>query len=106
MALQVSIESEQLGYVFPEAYAKISQIAAYNNNSYITVVFYANAEARAEMRMQVTSKQLITETPALHGEIYKLAYEFLKTLPEFAGSIDLLGPTPQPITATQPPAEA
>jgi|688.fasta_scaffold2848578_1 hypothetical protein len=106
MALQVSIESESLGYVFPEAYARISQIVAYNNNSQITVVFYADAEARAEMRMQVTSKQYIVETPTLHGEIYKLGYEYIKTLPEFAGSMDLLGPTPQPIQPTQGPAEA
>jgi hypothetical protein len=106
MALQVNIQSEPLGYVFPEAYAKISQIVAYNNNAHITVAIYANAEARAEMRMQVASRQYIVETPTLHGEIYKLGYEFLKTMPEFVGSIDLLGPTPQPVIATQPPAEA
>ena len=66
MALQVSIESEQLGYVFPEAYAKISQIVSYNNNSYITVVFYANAEARAEARARELGEHLQRMLCSIH----------------------------------------
>ena len=94
MALELSFTSQTLGYTFPAAYAKITEVAAHSSQSRIAVAYYANIQARVEGRSQVFQSTFPVDTTQLHGEIYAKAYEYLKTLPEFAGSVDVLGPLP------------
>lgn len=91
MALQGSIPADrtEVYYSFPECYARISDIKSEPVSTFISVLFYANAEARSKDAVPVSSKVYPTTTASLQGDIYPAAYNYLKTLPDFDGWIDV-----------------
>lgn len=98
MALQQSILAADtlVGEAFPESYVKVEFVRAFKTDSLVWVNWYANGTARADMKQPVKQHEFTVATSALVGtNVIAAAYEYLKTLPEFAGAIDVLV-TPEP----------
>lgn len=87
MALKLSIPTSQVGASFPEAYAKISHYHGWTHSVVIHVAIYASADARHIPAQPVDTRAhempLPTDAPLLVA-----AYDFLKTLPEYASATD------------------
>lgn len=71
---------------FNEAYHQIDGVNGSKLNIEITVVVYKNAqkEIHIENRMYQFKPSVADDAPNYH----KQGYEYLKTLPEFAGAVD------------------
>ena len=98
MALQISLLAKDtlVGEAFPESYVKVEFVRAFKADSLIWVNFYANGTARADMKHPVKQTEYTAPTASLVGaNIIAASYEHLKTLPEFAGAVDVLV-TPEP----------
>ena len=98
MALQISLLAKDtlVGEAFPESYVKVEFVRAFKADSLIWVNFYANGTARADMTHPVKQTEYTVSTASLVGaNIIAASYEHLKTLPEFAGAVDVLV-TPEP----------
>lgn len=115
MALQLSWTVDETTY--PNAYARVLNCAVDSRFSWVVVGIYADEAARWANVDPVKVESYIAATPSLTGDIYTAAYAFLKTLPEFAGAVDVLvnpvveppAPAPEPAPEPQPtqaPAEA
>lgn len=107
MALQISLLAKDtlVGESFPESYVKVEFVRAFKADSLIWVNFYANGVARADMKQPVKQTEYTAPTASLVGaNIIAASYEYLKTLPEFAGAVDVLV-TPEPsVPPAIPPA--
>lgn len=99
MALQQPILAADtlVGENFPESYVKVEFVRAWKADSLIFVNWYANGQARADLKQPVKQKEFTVATNALvdGGNIIASAYVYLKSLPEFADAIDVLV-TPEP----------
>lgn len=105
MALQQSILAADtlVGEAFPESYVKVEFVRAFKSDSLVWVNWYANGTARADMKQPVKQHEFTVATSTLVGtNVIAAAYEYLKTLPEFAGAIDVLV-TPEPSVPPAPP---
>ena len=105
MALQIAILAEDtlVGTDCPESYVKVEFVRAFKSDSLIWVNFYANGTARADMKQPVKQTEYTAPTASLVGaNIIAASYEYLKTLPEFAGAIDVFV-TPEPTVPPAPP---
>jgi hypothetical protein len=105
MALQIALLAKDtlVGENFPESYVKVEFVRAFKSDSLIWVNWYANGTARADMKHPVKQKEYTAETSHLVGSnIIAASYEWLKTLPEFAGAVDVLV-TPEPSVLPEPP---
>jgi hypothetical protein len=105
MALQIALLAKDtlVGENFPESYVKVEFVRAFKSDSLIWVNWYANGTARADMKHPVKQKEYTAETAHLVGaNIIAASYEWLKTLPEFAGAVDVLV-TPEPSVLPVPP---
>lgn len=105
MALQIALLAKDtlVGENFPESYVKVEFVRAFKNDSLIWVNWYANGTARADLKHPVKQKEYTAETAHLVGaNIIAASYEWLKTLPEFAGAVDVLM-TPEPSVLPAPP---
>jgi hypothetical protein len=105
MALQLPLLAKDtlVGEAFPEAYCKVEFVRAFKADSLIWVNFYANGTARADMKQPVKQREYTVPTEALVGaNIIAASYEYLKSLPEFAGAVDVLV-TPEPSVLPEPP---
>jgi hypothetical protein len=105
MAIQISLLAADtlVGEAFPESYCKVEFVRAFKGDSLIWVNWYANGTARADMKHPVKQKEYTAETAHLVGaNIIATSYEWLKTLPEFAGAVDVLV-TPEPSVLPAPP---
>jgi hypothetical protein len=110
MALQIALLATDtlVGTDCPASYVKVEFVRAWKTDSLIWVNFYADGQARADMKQPVKQKEFTAPTADLVGaNIIAASYEWLKALPEFAGAIDVLV-TPEPtapvadLAATQP----
>lgn len=99
MALQQPLLAADtlVGENFPESYFKVEFVRAFKSDSLIWGNWYANAQARADMKQPVKQQEFTVETGLLvdGGNIIASSYLYLKTLPEFANAIDILT-TPEP----------
>lgn len=98
MALQQSILAADtlVGFDYPASYVKVEFVRAWKTDSLVWVNWYADAQARADLKQPVKQKEFTVATSVLVGaNIIAASYEYLKTLPEFAGAIDVLT-TPEP----------
>jgi hypothetical protein len=105
MALQISLLAADtlVGEAFPESYCKVEFVRAFKSESLLWVNWYANGTARADMKHPVKQREYTAETAHLVGSnIIAASYEWLKTLPEFAGAVDVLV-TPEPSFVPEPP---
>jgi hypothetical protein len=87
MALLLSIPTSQVGAPFAEAYAKLSHYHGYTNVVLVHVAIYASADARHILAqpVDVRSHEMLVPTEAA---LLPSVYEYLKTLPEYAGAVD------------------
>jgi hypothetical protein len=90
MALQLDLKVSDVGYEFPECYARIVFARTMKDQTLIWVNFYANYAARVAEDMPVKQKEYPCVTAELQGDIFPAMYAYLKTLPDFAGAIDVL----------------
>ena len=105
MALQQPLLAADtlVGENFPESYVKVEFVRAWKADSLIWVNWYANGTARADMKQPVKQHEYTVSTSTLVGaNIIAASYEYLKTLPEFAGAVDVLV-TPEPSVLPAPP---
>jgi hypothetical protein len=105
MALQISLIAADtlVGENFPESYVKVEFVRAFKGDSLIWVNWYANGTARADLKQPVKQKEYTAETAHLVGaNIIAASYEWLKSLPEFAGAVDVFV-TPEPSIPLPPP---
>ena len=89
MALQVVLNDSMVGGNFPEAYAKVEHARVFKDQTLIFVNWYADEQARIDMKQPVNQKEFSAPTADLSGEFLPTMYNWLKTQPEFEGSIDV-----------------
>jgi len=80
--------AHNMGDIYPQAYARIMYVRAAAEESFIFVNWYASAQARQNDEMPVHGYEYPVDTDNLPGNIYPAAYNYLKSLPEFAGATD------------------
>lgn len=95
MALQGNLDESRnvYRYTFQACYARAVEVRSDNTTSYITVWYYADANARQQNAVLVKD-EIVTLANASMPVVdppspIASAYEYLKTLPEFAGWIDV-----------------
>jgi hypothetical protein len=88
MALQISYISPDYGITALESYAKIDSFRGNINFINFLVNYYVNQEARLEGKSPIGF--FYFTMPYQDGMTYTAVYNYLKTLPEFVGSVDLI----------------
>jgi len=95
MALQGLLDQSRNVYrfTFPACYARAVEVRSDYLTSYITVWYYGDAAARQENAVTVLVETVTLPTADLPvvspPNPIASAYEYLKTLPEFAGWVDV-----------------
>ncbi len=87
MALKLSIQTSQVGAPFAEAYAKISHYHGWTHMMVVHVPIYASADARHIPAQPVDTRVHEMPVPS-DAALLPAAYDFLKSLPEYAGATD------------------
>ena len=88
MALQVS-KTLSSGIVAPAAYAKIVQVSGDKDVMNLTVSTWYSAATHENNQPAMTMDSYHTQTPTSAVNFMNTMYNFLKTLPDFADSIDI-----------------
>lgn len=91
MALILNISETEVGCSFNAAYAKIINFHGENVSGVGVVInfivdFYASSAAREQNARSI--HRMYFETKLLEGDLMVNLYNYLKTLPEFAGAKD------------------
>ena len=105
MALQIALLATDtlVGATCPASYVKVEFVRAWKTDSLLWVNWYADGQARADLKQPVKQKEYTAPTADLVGaNIIAASYEWLKALPEFAGAIDVFV-TPEPTVPPAPP---
>jgi hypothetical protein len=90
MALQMSYTAED-GTVYPECYVQISNIIAMPDQSMICTNYFANIAAHDAGSLPLCQPAYHPATTLFDtGPIFDVAYDYLLTLPEFAGAVPVL----------------
>ena len=87
MALKGNLTDAQVGYVFPDSYARVEFSRVFKTDTLIFVHWYADEQARWDEKFPVKTKEFVMPTTQLAG--YASFYGWLKTQPEFAGWVDV-----------------
>lgn len=77
---------------YPAAYTVIDTLRFDRLGAHLWVLTFADEQAKVTGENPVLCRGFDTETERMHGEVFALAYAYLKTLPEFAGATDHLEP--------------
>jgi hypothetical protein len=97
MALQLALSesSTDVGAAFPAAYARVIFGRTFSETCIVTVNFYADEQARREDKREIQQRHyeclqsdvsaLVEKADHLHAPFYR----YLKSLPEFAGAVDV-----------------
>jgi hypothetical protein len=88
MALQIDINPPEFGYIPAKAYAKIDYIFEIGQSTQIRVIYYENAEARANNEEPAYRKIFAVATQELSGEFYPACYAHIKKQAEFINAVD------------------
>jgi hypothetical protein len=133
MALQINYTKDEINY--PEAYAHIVYVRSEADTTYIFVNWFKTRQERIDSIKPAKREDMHKRPKAFKGieylvptkdypagSIWPKAYEYIKSLPEFAGAIDIIDPItveeqpvvvepePQPVVEeyipTQPEAQA
>lgn len=86
MALLTTLEHSS-GLTIENSYARITRYLGDKDAVEIFVSWYADEAARLAGKSHLQEKTYLTPLP--YGDILPGLYAFLKTLPEFAGAIDV-----------------
>lgn len=96
MALQHSVTVD--GTTYPTAYSRITSFRGDKDNVYLYVCTYANEAARWADAFPILANEYETVRSTVNGDLYPMAYAYLTTLPDFAGSV----PVPDSDEASAP----
>lgn len=96
MAIQINLSDSDIGVGFPTAYARVQNISFSRQRGggtafRLDVVIYAQAPGGKEDLKEVLFKRYqdtLANLPAGANPINR-AYDYLKTLPEFSGGLDV-----------------
>jgi hypothetical protein len=86
MALKRSITID--GTTYPDAYSRITTIRCDKADAYVYVCTYESEQARMDDAFPIYAEEHTCALADVASDLFPKAYEFLKTLPEFAGAID------------------
>ena len=86
MALQKAITTPS-GISLPAGYARISSFSGDKTTTNFIVLWYLNSAARHQQKQAVLPERFSCPTPT--GEMLIGLYTYLKTLPEFAGAVNI-----------------
>lgn len=95
MALQIELtaDANPIGIDIPTVYCRVVGIRANDTEAVIIVNFHASAVARAANAHPICTREyILTQFDIIHPlpvGIKELLYTFLKTLPDFANSVDV-----------------
>lgn len=91
MALQVTLSASvsMTGVEEPTAYAKINPIVSVEGVHHVNVNWFADEQARRDMKQPVHQKNFDFAEADIKGDFYPALYAELKKLPEFAGAVDV-----------------
>jgi hypothetical protein len=110
MAIQVDLKDVTMGGPAPTAYVRINSFYRIDNVLHVHLGIHASAEARSSSQQPIWAGDKLCTIPtdmAEYGDdmagIFSKLYVWLKTLPEFAGAIDIIEPEP---VVTDPPPDA
>jgi hypothetical protein len=87
MALQINYNSDQFGILANGAYAKIDSFRGNISRVTFDVSYYVSQEARLEGKSPIGT--FIFSVPYSDSMTYASVYNYLKTLPEFSGALDV-----------------
>lgn len=87
MALQTTFASEQNGLVVNGAYSRVQRFHGTKDTVRLDVETFVSHQARLEGKQPIAFNNYETSLPT--GDIMPALYNYLKTLPEFAGAIDV-----------------
>lgn len=73
---------------YPAAYARVYSVQAFVAESFLLVCWYADEAARLANDPHVKIKEYRVPTSVLAGDIYPMAYAWLKQQDDFAGATD------------------
>lgn len=90
MALQLDLATSGVGLPIKKAYARVNMMRGDKDVFLVHVVYYANADARQNNATLVQEKSFFAPASDLTSGTnpLEMAYEWLKTQPDFAGAID------------------
>jgi hypothetical protein len=91
MALQLPLLAADslVGDDFPNAYAKVEFYRGWSDRVLIAVNWFADAEARAMPAQPVRQGEFLMSHEVGAAVSYPMFYAHLKSLPEFAGAVDV-----------------
>lgn len=87
MALQVTFNDNEKGLSLTGAYAKVENFRGDKDEVSFQVAVYVNEQARLDGKVGISSH--VFTVPYVDGMSIQTLYDYLKTLPEFAGAIDV-----------------
>lgn len=87
MALQFNSSNIDTGLTINDAYARVDRFSGDKHYVGFSVQVFVNQSARADGKSAIA--QLNFEVPYVDGMSMVSLYNHLKTLPEFAGAIDV-----------------
>ncbi len=85
MALQHSVTVNDVTY--PAAYSRITSFRGDKDTVGLYVCTYATEAARWADEWPITTKEYETARATVNGDLFPMAYDYLKTLPDFEGSV-------------------
>lgn len=97
------------GTNYPEAYSRILVVRCDKESAYVFVLTYASFDDRMAGANPVWTEEHVTALDTVSFDVFPASYDFLKTLPEFAGAVDhnnppeatpVSNPTPEVIDTT------
>lgn len=86
MALIRSFTKDEV--VYPEAYSRITGIRCDKNDAYVFVCTYSDEAARFADDFPIHAEEHMSPLSTIEGDIFPLAYNFIKTCPGFEGTLD------------------
>jgi hypothetical protein len=89
MAFKMALTNGNCGGTFTEAYAKIEPVISVGKVTRIGVNWYADEQARTDLKQPVHANTFEVPDADLKGDFYPAMYAYLRTLPEFAGAVDV-----------------
>ena len=76
------------GTDYPAAYSRITTIRADKADAYVYVCTYENEAARAAEAFPIYAEEHATTLSSLTGDLFRKAYEFIKTCHGFEAATD------------------
>ena len=88
MAIQIALQSSDMGITFAEAYARVGRFSGDKESIRYVVEIYASAETRATRRRPIQTQEYSVPYANVAGEILPALYADLKMRPGYDNAED------------------